>query len=136
MKPGDVLVSLVGTAGKVLVLPQDAAPGIINPRLIKLSLNLEVVFPEYVAYVLQSPVASRFFKTQAHGGTMDVLNLGIVKSLPLPLPPIGEQRRMVAEVDRRLSLVSEVDSQINTNWLRANSLRAAVLGASFQRAIP
>ena len=131
VKPGDVLVSLVGTAGKVLVLPADAAPGIINPRLIKLSLNLAVVLPEYVAYVLQSPVASRFFKAQAHGGTMDILNLGIVKSLPMPFPPIGEQRRIVDEVDRRHSLIRGVEAEVDANLKRAQSLRQATLQAAF-----
>ena len=131
VKPGDVLVSLVGTAGKVLVLPADAAPGIINPRLIKLSLNLAVVLPEYVAYVLQSPVASRFFKAQAHGGTMDILNLGIVKSLPMPFPPIGEQRRIVDEIDRRHSLIRGVEAEVDANLKRAQSLRQATLQAAF-----
>ncbi len=34
VRPGDILLSLVGTAGKVLVVPENAPPGIINPRLI------------------------------------------------------------------------------------------------------
>ena len=38
--PKDVLISLVGTVGKVLVLPDDCREGIINPRLIKITLNL------------------------------------------------------------------------------------------------
>ena len=41
VKPFDILISLVGTIGKVLVLPETAKPGIINPRLVKITLNLD-----------------------------------------------------------------------------------------------
>ena len=38
VRPGDILLSLVGTAGKLLVLPEDAPAGVINPRLIRFTL--------------------------------------------------------------------------------------------------
>jgi len=38
VSPGDILISLVGTVGKVLILPDNCKPGIINPRLVKFSL--------------------------------------------------------------------------------------------------
>jgi type I restriction enzyme S subunit len=131
VKPGDILVSLVGTTGKVLVLPDGAEPGIINPRLIKLSLNPKFVIAQYASYYLQSAPARRFFKLQAHGGTMEILNLGIVKALPICLPPIAEQTRIVAEVDRHLSIVREVEVEVDDNLQRAQALRQATLVNAF-----
>ena len=118
VKPGDLLISLVGTAGKVLVLPQNTMPGIINPRLLKLSLNHSHISPEYAAYMLQSSLASHYFKLQAHGGTMEILNLGIIKALPVPLPPAAEQQRIVAEVDRRFSFLRQIEAQVDVNLQR------------------
>lgn len=132
VKPGDILVSLVGTTGKVLVLPEGSEPGIINPRLIKLSLNPEFVSAQYASYYLQSAPARSFFKLQAHGGTMEILNLGIVKALPVCLPPMTEQARIVAEVDRHLSIIREVEAEVDTNLQRAQALRQSVLQKSFQ----
>jgi type I restriction enzyme, S subunit len=131
VKPGDLLISLVGTAGKVLVLPPTAMPGIINPRLLKLSLNLLFIAPAYAAYLLQSAWAKHYFKLQAHGGTMEILNLGIIKALPVPLPPLDEQNRIVAEVDRRLSLLRETERQVDSNLRRAERLRQSVLADAF-----
>ncbi len=131
VKPMDVLVSLVGTTGKVLVLPECAEPGIINPRLIKLSLNLQVITAQYAAYYLQSAPARSFFKLQAHGGTMEILNLGIVKSLPVCLPPIAEQKRIVTEVDHHLSIVRQVESEVEVNLRRAQAFRQATLAKAF-----
>jgi type I restriction enzyme, S subunit len=79
VKPGDLLISLVGTTGKVLVLPHDIAPGIINPRLLKVSLLPGNVHASFIKLVLEGPQARAFFKAKAHGGTMDILNLGILK---------------------------------------------------------
>jgi type I restriction enzyme, S subunit len=132
VKPGDILVSLVGTTGKVLVLPDGAEPGIINPRLIKLSLNPKFVIAQYASYYLQSAPARRFFKLQAHGGTMEILNLGIVKALPICLPAIAEQARIVSEVDRHLSIIREVEAEIDTNLQRAQALRQATLAKVFR----
>lgn len=135
VRPGDLLISLVGTAGKVLVLPPTAMPGIINPRLLKLSLDLSHISPQYAAYMLQSSWTAHYFKLQAHGGTMEILNLGIIKALPVPLPPIAEQYRIVAEVDRRLSLLCETETEIDANLRRGECFRQSILRRIFSRGL-
>ena len=47
VKAGDILLSLVGTTGKVLVIPDNAPQGIINPRLIRFSFDSKVVFSSF-----------------------------------------------------------------------------------------
>jgi type I restriction enzyme S subunit len=49
----------------------------------------------------------------------------------LRVPPPHEQRRIVAEVDRRLSIVREVEAEVDSNLRRAHSLRQAVLAKAF-----
>lgn len=56
---------------------------------------------------------------------------GEIKQMPLPLPPFTEQLRIVAEVDRRLSLVREVEDQIDANLQRSERLRHSVLTSTF-----
>ena len=48
VKAGDVLVSLVGTYGMTLIVPSDHEPGIINPRLVKITLNQQKMIPEFL----------------------------------------------------------------------------------------
>ncbi len=59
------------------------------------------------------------------------LTLELCRALPLPLPPLPEQHRIVAEVDRRLSIVREVESEVDANLKRAQALRQAVLTRAF-----
>jgi len=131
VKPGDILISLVGTTGKVLILPDDSAPGIINPRLLKLSLTRSGVNPKFIKILLESATTRAFFKLAAHGGTMEILNLGILKTLPIALPPLAEQTRIVAEVERRLSVVEELAAVVSANLRRAVRLRQSVLQKAF-----
>jgi len=131
VKPGDVLVSLVGTTGKVLVLPDDAEPGIINPRLLKISVTQNHVDPHFVKVFLESPITRTFFKGESHGGTMEILNLGILKQLPIPLPPIEEQKAIVEALSAQLD---ELDSQNEaiTRGLRFSAAqRKNILKAAF-----
>lgn len=55
-----------------------------------------------------------------------------IKQMPIPLPPLPEQQQIVAEVDRRLSVADEIETQINTNLKRANRLRQAILKRAFE----
>ncbi|WP_351089861.1 hypothetical protein, partial [Shewanella sp. S1-49-MNA-CIBAN-0167] len=56
IKSGDILISLVGTIGKVLILSDKVEAGIINPRLVKLSLN-EKIERKYIKAYIDSPIA-------------------------------------------------------------------------------
>ena len=94
--PGDVLMSLVGTAGKVLVVPATAEPGVINPRLIRIRVNKNVIDPTFLAYYLRTTRAQEKLGSLAQGGTMGVLNAATVGSLSVPVPPLNEQAAIVA----------------------------------------
>ena len=50
---------------------------------------------------------------------------------PIPLPEIPEQRRIVAEVERRLSVVEELESVVTANLQRATRLRQSILQKAF-----
>lgn len=131
VKPGDILISLVGTTGKVLILPEDCTQGIINPRLLKLSLNRAGVNSKFIRILLESATTRAFFKLAAHGGTMEILNLGILKTLPIALPPLAEQTRIVAEVERRQSVIEELETAVSVNLQRAIRLRQSILQKAF-----
>jgi len=51
--------------------------------------------------------------------------------LPIALPPIREQARIVAEVDRHLSILREVEAEVDANLQRAQTLRQATLAKAF-----
>ncbi|MFQ1620334.1 restriction endonuclease subunit S [Aeromonas veronii] len=128
---GDILISLVGTIGKVLVLSSRAKQGIINPRLVKLSLH-EKVNRDYIKIYLESPVAVDFFKGFSHGGTMDILNLGILKDLPIRFPPIEEQVEIVHRVEQLFAYADSIEQQAKAAKERVDNLTQAILAKAFR----
>jgi type I restriction enzyme S subunit len=129
--PGDMLVSLMGTIGKVLILPNDCEPGIINPRLLKLSIHSSVS-PDYIRLCLQSPQSQRFLMESARGVAMDGLNIGILRALPIALPPLPEQLWLLERVEILLKLLDDLEAKLRkqeeTATHLAESLAAAVAG--------
>ena len=103
VQAGDVLISLVGTYGKLLIMPEVFEPGIINPRLMKITFDKEKINPYYFKFFFQSESLKRALSENTHGGTMDILNLGIVRKIAMPLPPLKLQNEFadfVKQVDK------------------------------------
>lgn len=131
VKPGDFLISLVGTVGRTLVLPEDIEPGIINPRLIKITFDKSVCLPEFAQIYVASPAAKQLFKLASHGGTMDVLNMGTLKSLPLPLPSLQEQRAIITEVHNKEQLIERLLNYIGQQIKLSERNKQSILSFAF-----
>jgi type I restriction enzyme, S subunit len=111
---GDLLISLVGSFGRVLVVPPGTAPGIINPRLLKITPDQSQVIPEFLAAQLALPSLQAALAQNAHGGTMGVLNAALLKRTHAIVPPIPLQREYV----RRCAHIERMTG-VNTRSLSA-----------------
>ena len=130
--PNDILISLVGTVGKVLILSANCKPGIINPRLIKVSLDEEKMLSKYFKYYFESGYLRSLYKQKVHGATMDVLNMGMIKELPFPLYPVSEQEKIICEIESRLSVCDKIEQTVNESLQKAKSLRQSILKQAFE----
>ncbi len=131
VRPFDVLISLVGTIGKVLVLPELARPGIINPRLVKISLNLAAYEPAFFKAYFESGFLRSLYATESQGTTMDILNLGMIQGLPYPLCSLDEQREILSVLDAKLSEADQLDQTLATALQQADALRQSILKKAF-----
>ena len=131
VQPGDFLISLVGTIGRTLVLPNDIESGIINPRLIKITFDKEFCLPEYMQIYIASPAAKQIFKLSSHGGTMDVLNMSTLKALPLPLPSVSEQQVIVEMVNEREETIERQLKYIDNQLRLIKKNKQSVLASAF-----
>jgi type I restriction enzyme S subunit len=51
--------------------------------------------------------------------------------MPIPLPPVEEQRRIIHDVDRQLSLIDAMDAEIDKALRRSAALRRTILEQAF-----
>ncbi len=132
VKPFDVLISLVGTVGKVLILPENCQKGIINPRLVKVSLNLDVYNPHFFKLYFTSSILKSYYAEVIHGSTMDVLNLGIIKSLPYPIPLLKEQQEIVRRVEALFALADQLEARYKKAQSYVEKLTQSILAKAFR----
>ncbi|MEO8627156.1 MAG: restriction endonuclease subunit S [Betaproteobacteria bacterium] len=132
VEPGDLLATIVGAnTGQVCLIsaaPDDAyvcqSVALIRPA--------ESGVSAYLNYWLNSEEhGRRYFERCMYGQGRPHLSFEQLMTAPIALPPGAEQQRIVAEVDRRLSFVREVESQVEANLKRADRLRQATLGKAF-----
>lgn len=112
------------------IIPTTFGPGIVKADCIRFKPQNEVAV-KYVNATLNSEPVRRRTKKMVHGVGRPRLNLGEIKSIVLPIPPLPEQRRIVAEVERLLSVVEDHESVVSANLQRATRLRQAVLRCAF-----
>jgi type I restriction enzyme S subunit len=85
----------------------------------------------FIQYYLSSPVGSRLLLVKSKGGAQPFVGLSELRAWPIALPPYSEQHRIVAEVDRLLSIVREAEAEVEANLKRAQGLRNGILGKAF-----
>ena len=65
------------------------------------------------------------------GSAQPKLTQAALNKIPVPLPPLAEQTRIVAEVERRLSVVEELAAVVSANLQRGTRLRQSILQKAF-----
>jgi type I restriction enzyme S subunit len=100
VQPDDVLISLVGTFGKVSIVPKDAELGIINPRLIRMRLNQEKLKSIFFREIFRNNSFLRKMQIMSHGGTMGILNGAQLKEIEIILPPLPLQEKFAEIVQK------------------------------------
>lgn len=130
--PGDVLMNIVGPPlGKVSLVPDAFPEWNINQAVVTFRAGPRILSRLLAYWLMSPPVLRRIERTaKATAGQFNV-QVSTCRKLVLPLPPVDEQHRIVAEVDRRLSIVREVATEVDANLKRAQSLRQAVLARAF-----
>jgi len=131
VQPNDILISITADVGMVGLVPEGLGEAYINQH-VALARPLPSICPNYVAYYLCASEGGwgRLKKLQ-RGATKVGLGLDHIRAVPVPLPPLAEQTRIVAEVERRLSVVEELETAVNTNLQRATRLRQSILQRAF-----
>ncbi|WP_291118878.1 restriction endonuclease subunit S [Hydrogenophaga sp.] len=130
---GDVLLSRYGTVGEVRAVTVDSpfqasySVAILKP--------VRENFPvRFLIAALRSEVVTAQIKRDVRATAQPDLGLAHIRKFVVPLPPIGEQVRIVEELDRCLSVIREVEAEVAANLLRAHSLRKATLAKAFMKA--
>ena len=125
---GDILVSKDGTLGVIRVITMDTVFSIfVSVAMIK---PVQRFMSAYLGITLCSPQVQAQMTPKGSG--LVHIHLEDLRLDCIPLPPLAEQERIVAEVERRLSVVEELSALVESNLRRASRLRQSILQRAFE----
>ena len=101
----------------------------VNPdKLIRFRVNAEVHSPRYVCYAMNAAPTREAIEAMCATTAGNIgLSAGRLKAVKIPLPPLDEQRRIVAKVDQLMTLVDELEAQLAASRATAARLLEALV---------
>jgi len=121
-------LELVGKVGIVRAIP---ARTVFNNNLMRIRTP-DGISPFFLGYQMcSSGFRQRMEKVKKATTSVAAVYQKDLLPLAIALPPKSEQIRIVAEIDRHLSIISEVQAEVDANLQRAQALRQATLSSGF-----
>ena len=128
VKPFDIIVSCSGTIGKVAIAPEGMARGIINQALLKITLNQDIMINEFFKIIFTSFIMQTKELSDLRGTAMkNITSINVLKELPLPLPPLQEQIRILKKIELLMNQCDGLESQLRKSQKDSEILMKAVL---------
>jgi type I restriction enzyme S subunit len=135
LKYGDILLN-EGQSLELVGRPamyRDEVPGACFQNTLIRFKPLHGLEARYSLAVFRAYLHSKRFQKAARW-TVNIAHLGAqrLSKIEFPLPPSAEQFRIITEIDRRMSVIDEVERDIRLDVARAKSLRQSILQRAFE----
>ena len=114
----DILFTAAGTIGQVGMIPKTSKfeRYVISNKQLRFRVDKQQADPEFVYYWLASPWIKKTIENRNTGSTVPLINLGIIKSLPISLPEnIQEQKKisgLLSSMDNKIELNNKIVSEL------------------------
>ena len=122
--PGDFIVSMMGTIGQCMIVPDGIQQGIMDSHLIRIRLNPKVVAPRYMSYYYSSKLVFDQISRLQVGGIMAGLSSSVFKQIYIGLPNTTKEQTAIAEI------LSDMDAEITAleeKLVKARQVKAGMM---------
>ena len=127
VQPSDVLLNITGASiGRVTTAPPEMAGARVNQH-VAIIRPIKELDAQFLAKFLASPAIQRMIDDIQVGATREALTKGMIEQFDIPLPPLAEQKRIVAKVDELMALCKRLEAQQQEREAQAGQLARASL---------
>ncbi len=135
VKPGDFLFSRANTiqlVGACVIAQKVNRKIMLSDKILRFHFS-DMTLPQWVLYWLRSDIGRKEIQRLSTGNQESMRNIGQerIRQIDFALPCLAEQRAIVGEVERRLSVIDELEATVEANLTRADRLRQSVLSQAF-----
>lgn len=126
-----VIAALAEPVGRACLVPSNLGPTIVKADCIRFRPGAEIDV-RFLMYALNSPQGLAQTESSAHGLGRLRVNLGEVRALSVPVPPLNVQRRIVTKLDELLAVSRAAREQLDAVPALVETFRQSVLAAAFR----
>lgn len=130
VKKGDFVISNSMSYGKPYILKID---GYIHDGWFVLRLNKNLVNADYFYYLLSSNYIKEQYDALATGAIVQNISSDLIKRVQFNLPPLSEQERIVAKLDKAFEAIDKAKTIAETNLKNAKELFETALNNAFKK---
>ncbi len=109
LKGGELLVCVRGTTGVVAFAGEDLKGGNVTRGIVPLRFN-PLVNSNYMYHLFNSRIVKKQIENKTQGAALQQINVGDLKKISIPIPPLAEQQRIVSILDRFDTLTNDLTS--------------------------
>lgn len=131
LRSGDILLSIRGTVGRLIVIPEELSGANITQDSARLSVQ-PFLNRDYVLWFLRSSMAQDRMRDSTKGVAVRGINIGDVRALQIPLPSREEQDEIVRRIEHLFALADRLEARVNAARTRVDTLTPSTLAKAFR----
>lgn len=133
IKEGDILTSLTGDVGRVGVFPIKMLPAVLNQRVGRFfNIQSSLIETKYLLHFLNSKKFEDAVIEGASGAAQKNTSTKKILELTIPLPPLPQQKQIVATLDKAFAAIEKAKSNAEQNLKNAKELFESYLQKVFE----
>ena len=114
------------------MIPADLGPAIVKADCIRFKPDPSLAIANYLNYALNEESTRQRTASVVHGVARPRLNLGEIRAIAVPLPPLAEQHEIVRRVEALFRLADAIEARVAAGAHRAEKLTQAILAKAFR----
>ncbi len=132
LKEGDVIMGRRGEMARCALIGAKEDGWLCGTGSLFFRPNNKLITPQYLYWLLSNSNTKEFLESESKGTTMSNLNLSIAKRVPIYLPSIEEQKRIVNRVEKLFSLADKIEARYTKAKAQLDKLPQSLLAKAFR----
>lgn len=131
LQTGDFIFGKIGTIGKPVKL-SEPFNYTLSANIILIQPDRQIIDEDFLFYFLSSPIADKILRDKKSTTSYPVFGMGKARDMIIPLPPLPEQKRIVAEIENQFAKTKQLKEHILANQQATEQLLKALLHQAFE----
>lgn len=129
---GDLLITKSGTIGRLAIVPREEFSLFVSVALVKLRSANIYLHPKWIYYSVKFHISNLNIEQDIKGGLLKNYHLEDLRIAKIIVAPVDEQKKVIEEIENRLSVCDNILVNINEGLEKAEALRQSLFKKAFE----